>query len=150
MTSSTVRINGLTPLLKKLETLEQMQGAKRGLAEAANLLHSKLATYPPVRTQAQPFKTKKQRAYFFYALKKGLITVPYRRDGNLGKRWTVQGVGTMRVVVGINRKGWAYVQGGKQSKYHEGNWLTVNQAAKDNRAAVLSIIKRRIAEASNG
>lgn len=44
-------------------------------------------TYPPQRNAPQPFKTARQRKYFFWALKTGRIQVPYRRTGRLKKGW---------------------------------------------------------------
>ena len=79
------------------------------------------------RAYGKPFFTAKQRRYFFWALKEGIIDVPYHRTGKLGKGWKVKR---------DPRAGWAtitnavpyapYVQGMVQSRHEKlGGWKRV-------------------------
>lgn len=55
-------------------------------------LHGQLPPYPPppLPGNAAKFWTDKQRRFFFAAVKKGLIKVPYRRTGTLGRQFTTE------------------------------------------------------------
>ena len=81
----TITVN-LEPTIKTLQRIGDKKSRTRALTAAAVVVENQVRTYPPVRKKKQPFKTDKQRRYFFYALKRGLIKVPYRRDGLLQKR----------------------------------------------------------------
>lgn len=45
---------------------------------------------PPLPGQAAKFWTPAQRRFFFAALRKGLLKVPYKRTGTLGKQFTTE------------------------------------------------------------
>ncbi|MCK5642224.1 MAG: hypothetical protein KAJ19_15570 [Gammaproteobacteria bacterium] len=93
----------------------------------------KAHSYPPQLNAPQPFKTERQRRWFFWALSTGKISVPYSRTGVLASSW--------RAV----KSGWGHwllensaaysalvVSQGNQSKYHEGHWWTADEIiAKD-------------------
>lgn len=100
-------------------------------------LHNDLTDYPPPSTGKMRFKTAKQRRYFFWAVRQGLITVPYVRTGKLGQSWTWKITTTssgLRGEDGTNLKYAKWVQRAEsQARIHRGNWLTDMGALNRNR-----------------
>lgn len=79
--------------------------------------------YPPQRNAPQPFKTERQRRWFFWALRSGIISVPYPRTGRLANSWLSRQVGWGHYVVENSAVYAALVVGrDKQARYHEGHW----------------------------
>ena len=71
----------------------------------------------------QPFKTERQRRWFFYALREGLITVPYTRTGLLANSWRTKREGWADWVIENSAIYGALVVGrGKQASYHQNHW----------------------------
>ena len=82
----------LQKLLPKIKALPATlrQELKRGHAEAGAFAQAFLAKYPTQRGGFKAvFKSDRQRRFFFWALKSGAITVPYRRTGTLGRSWNM-------------------------------------------------------------
>lgn len=90
-----------------------------------------LSKSPSPRRQRQPFKSPKQRKYFFAALKDGRIVVPYPRTGNLGNpsNWTRTNTADGATLTSTKRYSDLVLTRGKQAKYHEGNWPTTDDVA---------------------
>jgi len=134
-------------LNRKLRRLASAGALRPAIAEAAAYIKSEAATYPPVRRQSQPFKTERQRRYFFAALRSGEIEVPYRRKGaggGLAGNWTVVFT-TDGAIVGNNKDYGPYVMGTRdQSNYHEGNWKTEQMIATEGEPKVMEIIARHV------
>jgi hypothetical protein len=148
----TTKVNlGKVPLIGGRISL----GAQIGLKAGALYLKGVASEYPPVRRlKVDTTKwTIKQRRWFFAALKKGEIEVPYprgtsRRSERLGARWAVdeskvaQGV----AVVGNNASYAQRVYGRQeQSWYHKGNWLNTTQIARKGGPRVRQIMAVAIA-----
>lgn len=114
---------------RKLSAISDQKIVQAALFVGGQKVKSIMATYPPVSRRKQPFKTEKQRRYVFWALRKGLIVIPYFRGQNprserLGSRWTVRS-GTNRVIVANNASYAGLVQGDEQTHYHkETGWRT--------------------------
>jgi hypothetical protein len=91
----TVEIKGLEELMKKVKTLEDLEGVKAGLRAGALYLKGKVAKYPPRRHGVRmQFTSDRQRRGFFAKLRSGEIEVPYRRGQSpgsqaLGRKWTI-------------------------------------------------------------
>lgn len=144
-----IRVEGLDRLLKKIGKLGP--GVyKPAIAEGATHLRDVIREYPPRRFGEQPFKTLRQRRYFFYALEAGLIQVPYVRglspgSERLGARWTIvfkdQG---KTAVVGNNARYAAIVHSqDEQSHYHTlTGWKTDRRVAQDEAGEVRKIVAR--------
>jgi len=100
-------------------------------------LHNDLTDYPPPSTGPMRFKTAKQRRYFFWAVRQGIITVPYVRSDKLGQSWTWKITTTssgLRGEDGTNLKYAKWVQREEsQARIHRGNWLTDMGALNKNR-----------------
>ena len=90
-----------------------------------------------MRPYPKMLRTEKQRRYFFWALKEGLIQVPYVRTGKLGQSWTWKVTTTasgLRGDVGTNMNYARWVQRqGSQARIHRGNWLTDYGAVQQKR-----------------
>ena len=79
--------------------------------------------YPTQSGKAQPFKTERQRKYFFWALDQGIIVVPYPRTGRLANSWRARKNGWSDwVLENSTAYGALVVSRGKQAVYHQGNW----------------------------
>lgn len=49
---------------------------------------NRITKYPPImRGRSQPFRTEKSRRFFFWAMREGLIQVPYQRTGTYMRAW---------------------------------------------------------------
>lgn len=130
----------LTPeqMARVLNALVDTNTLRAGLLAAGFYLKGRLSEYPPARDNKpkQPFVTDKSRRYFFYALKAGLIDVPYvrgasRRSETFGKRWAVVAVGDS-VLIG-NRASYAPFLVGVnwQSRYmRKLGWRTVHETTR--------------------
>lgn len=88
----------------------------------------RLREYPPASGRPQPFRSDKARRWFFAALRSGAISVPYRRTGELGRRWLHLRSGGDGLV--YNSQSYAeLVQGEKQADYFRGVWQSVDEVA---------------------
>lgn len=130
-----------------------MDAAKAGMTKALLLLHGKIPQYPPPPSAADAERatsqwTDKQRRYFFWALRAGVINVPYRRTGTLGRQVTtdvrtegadvygVIGIATPYApwVVGPDRSE-AITLGGVemfQAPIHQGRWWQFGRIVEAN------------------
>ena len=128
-----IQIEGLEKLTAGLTKLEQLTRVKAEVQNAGRFVQGKLREYPVKVPMPNPLirANDKVRRGFFYHLKHGGISVPYKRTTNLADKWTVQARdGGWTAVVG-NNVGYAQlVQGPKQTFQHRASgWLTVTQAA---------------------
>jgi len=126
----TITTTGLDEALTALEAvnpqhLAQVIGVAVG-EEARNLL----ATAPSASRKKQPFKSPQSRRFFFAALKRGQISVPYRRTGQLIRNWTVNPMANGALV--SNSTPYAALVQSKQQQaaYHSGNWPTDQSVAE--------------------
>jgi hypothetical protein len=89
-------------VLRMLQRLEDGVAFKAALKGMAGFLRGRMSVYPPTdgNRPPQPFVSEKQRRYFFAALRDGSIKTPYRRSGNLSKRWgqTEEDAGLTQVI----------------------------------------------------
>lgn len=100
-----------------LTRAQDLTGVRIGLNQAGYYLATKLAIYAAHRSRPQPFKTDKQRRYFFYALRAGIIDVPYQRTNTLANSWLVSQSG-LTATVGSRTSYAAIVKGVRQAQYH--------------------------------
>lgn len=108
--------------------------------------------YPPVpHGLKQPFKTDRQRRFFFAALRAGRLQVPYQRTGTQGLRWLLrlnpagQGLFSAEVYNDNPYRRWVQGYRREQAKIHAGRWSSqeeIEQAAEQ-------ALPRRLAEASS-
>lgn len=98
-------------------------------AIAKQALIPALQVYPPQSRKPMIFVSERQRKAFFAKLRRGEITVPYRRTYRLREGWRPVGDGKrVENLVPYAR----FVQGDPgQARYHRGNWKTVTQIARE-------------------
>jgi hypothetical protein len=145
-----IKIEGMEALLKQLDEIEQLKPLKSVLKSAGMYLVGKLKIYPAEKQQTrtsvygEPFKTEKQRRYFFYALKKGLITVPYSRGADARSErfkaaWTMTTRNSgMTVVIGNDTTYGPYLMDdNQQSKFMAAKgWKTIGAVEEEEAKAV--------------
>jgi hypothetical protein len=147
-----VQVRGVDEVVRKLNRLASMDGAKRGIAAGAALLKAKMADYPEQTHDRHAFVSDKQRRFFFAALRDGTLGVPYKRTGKLGQGWTVNFEnGGLSAVVGNNVPYGPLVQkAGEQAGFHQNNWLTDQEVANNWGPKVVDGIAEEIRKDING
>ncbi len=150
-----MEVNGVSEVVGHLRNIAGIQVLRPPMEESVNLLLAYMQDYPgpPQRPYPQMLRTEKQRRYFFWALKNGLIQVPYVRRGKLGQSWTTSVTATgngLHGIVGTNLKYAAYVMNSeRQALIHRQNWRTDRQAVEVNRAEIVErfrvAIRRQLA-----
>jgi len=120
-----------------------LSGVLRSPMEASlELLRSYMAdTYPPPFAGKAHFVSERQRRYVMWAIRNGVIKVPYVRTGKLGQSWdyqiTVTGNG-LRGTVGPGISYGIWVQSSeRQAVIHRGRWRTDLDAVNANRGAIV-------------
>lgn len=169
-----VTLTGLDELARKANSLADYSFLKAGVQAAAVQLQGALKTYPAARrltrasvygmntlsavsktgkpyTIRSPFKSVKQHRYFFWALSRGLIQVPYVRGSSprserLQAKWTITtGDNGFSAVVGNNVSYGPLVMGADQTLFMKAiGWQRVEDiAAKEgpaiNKALMASV-----------
>jgi hypothetical protein len=144
-----IEVLGDEEVFRKLDGLDDPAVFFRPMTEATAHVQNKIAQYPPSPAgRKQGFKTDKQRRYFFWALKNGKITLPYKRTGTLGRKWTTSVSADGRTGrVGNNTPYARVVQDSsyeKYSHYHkETGWITIQNVAKNEQRAVTGYFERQ-------
>ena len=106
--------------------------------EAASFIWDFLGDYPQRSTHTtMNFVSEKQRRYVMWAIRNGVIQVPYRRTGTLGRRWRSFEqrphvvMGGIRAVITNNVPYAHWVQDeSRQAQYHRGRWPTVQMVER--------------------
>lgn len=145
-------IEGLQELLKRMRRLKALKPVTAALKLTGAHVMGSLQKYPRRNyVMRQRFKTDKQRRFFFYALRKGLIEVPYRRgqspgSKNLKQQWRLTKENPLRVVVENQTLYGHWVQSAKhQTLFHRASgWPTDAEAARNARPVLQREIKRAI------
>lgn len=140
-----IEIQGLREAQRRLAAFPDLyrKGVRMGMEAATARLQHDLAEYPEqIRGRKAVFKTLKQRRYFFWALRNGIIQVPYRRTVTLGRRWTTkitESGNTITGKVGNNTRYARIVQGpaGEQSREMAARrWQGADKVLAKNRKAI--------------
>lgn len=105
----------------------------------------------------QTWKSVKQRRYFFFALRKGIIQVPYRRglspgSQRLGRSWTAKQVDDTSVAIGTNVSYARMVKDeGQQTRYMKAvGWTTIQQDIERGKREVFDTMNTVIRRALMG
>lgn len=158
MPDPVLQIDGMEALLAKIDRLAQSRAVAGALLAGGAHLKTAMQVYPnasrPTRASiyGKPFQSRRQQRYFFYALKAGLIQVPYRRGSspgsrNLKQQWTVQATNDgMTVEIGNNTPYGPLVQGqGRQSLYMKAvGWQTEKQVLAKEGPVVVAYVRTAI------
>lgn len=118
-----IEVEGIEQVQEKLKRIADPRALSEITSKVAEFLNAEFKKYPSPRSisrkeaYGKSFFSDKQRRYFFWALKEGLIQVPYTRTRNLQKGWQVMKFGTTDHIV-VNETPYAsQVQGsGMQSR----------------------------------
>lgn len=135
------------------KTLARFRGADilgAAFSRIQRPLEDALKTYPTPSRKKQPFKTVRQRRYFFWALRTGKIQVPYRRAEDIKRKWRarIDLRGTEATLNISNSSDHAAgVIGPRQWRYHQGTWtqaaVTVKRFEPFIKTAVREEVGRR-------
>ena len=107
--------------------------------------------YPEPRRISQPFKTDKQRRWFFFALRTGLISVPYVRTGVLASSWRAESSGWAEWSVVNSAAYSALVVGrGTQVRYHKDHWWIAQDVIEENTPELTKNLSDEILELADG
>jgi hypothetical protein len=126
-----IQVEGIDRVVSKFGRLATFTNLRPAMSDSLNKVWNEVAKYPPPpASSAFPgFKSEKQRRFFFAALRDGLIQVPYRRTGTLGRSWTTRidvTVNSIEGRIGTNIIYAPWVQDkGQQAMIHQGRWQTV-------------------------
>lgn len=88
-----------------------------------------MAKAPAASGRKQAFKSAKSRRYFFMALRRGEIVVPYRRSGKIGQTDKITTGDGIDVVAPAGHSDLVRTQG-KQAAYFAGTWPTDQMIAE--------------------
>ena len=151
----TVKIKGLDAIIKKLDSLGKPGVLRTPMKKSLFHVQRRIAKTPTGNQhRPQPFKTDKSRRWFFWALKKGLIEVPYRRGQSPGSEklttsWLSQAAmkisaNGQRGELGNDASYGPLVQDVKrQTAYHrKTGWVTTQGVLKESTPAIVGYFKR--------
>lgn len=141
-----IDITGIDEIKTKLAKMPAAV-ADAGVEEANDYLRGVLQKYPPskyvTRKAAYGFSffTARQRRWFFWALKNGVIEVPYRRTNRLSNAWELLGRGRNQIIVN-EAPGAQFVQGhwrGQQSRHeNKVGWKGINVVIEERMKQILN------------
>jgi hypothetical protein len=131
--SVTVRANLVK---KKFEDLAKEipdvgAGRLRGRLVSARV---KLMRYPPLFQGRYPWVSERQRRYVLWAIRNGIIEVPYKRTRRYAQGWKIAKVqGGYRLSNSVPYSKWVGggARGEPQARIHQGRWLTFRGAVED-------------------
>lgn len=150
-----VTIDGLTEIIRKLNSLDDPKVFKRPMTEATAHLHNKIAKAPQKAPGAfSAMATPGQRRAYWALVSSGEIThldgSGYRRSGS-AKNWTTKVSSDGRTgEVGINSAGAVYVWGGPprpmQQRFHAASgWPRVDEVVKEEADTVVGFFEKEYA-----
>ena len=148
------KIIGDVELRRKLAQLKDLKSIVPALTAAADHVKGKIAQYPPDANahRPQPFKTAKSRAFFFWALSKGMIEVPYRRgqspgSQDHGQKWSVySNKSGLKQIIGNNTSYGPLLQDpNQQTDYHKKTgWKDTDTVVDEEEETVLKMLKQAV------
>lgn len=123
-----IDITGLREALQKV-SISWPEVIRRAGQKAGEAVLKIAKVYPGASRKAQPFRSNKQRRFFFAALRSGQISVPYRRTNGLANAWRVETNATGADVVNAHPHSvWTIAP---QVAYHKGTWRSEAQIAAE-------------------
>lgn len=150
MSDVAVEILGLRELMQEVNELIAFKVVRDTMEVAVERVRTQIAVYPspPSSGYHMVFKSDKQRRFFFAALRDGRITVPYRRTGTLGRRWTTSvsnsGLDIRGEVGNVTNYG-PFVQSAEsQAPIHQGRWRTAERVVEEMEPQIQDLFESRI------
>ena len=143
-------IKGMNKLIKKLDTIEKMRGAKRGLKAGALHVKGKIDEYPPstsANTPGNPTGRWYERGWGSrYKRLDGVVT-GRKTSETLGRKWTTaERAGGFQQIIGNNASYAPFVHDAEeQAKFHgDRGWKTDEQVLDEEGDEVLEFIQREV------
>ena len=163
MSDVTFRVVGLSEFRVWLAELANPAILRNAVRAAAMTLERRFKAYPPVRrltrkaVYGRTFESDKQRRFFFWALRAGVIEVPYYRgqnvrSENLQQSWTTESLSDTAAAVGT-QVSYAPMQmdATRQTRYAKAvGWRTVQSHMADGAAEVGQVLEAGISKALKG
>lgn len=149
MSDVSVEILGLRELMQEVSELIAFKVVRDTMEVAVERVRTQIAVYPsPPSGYHMVFKSDKQRRFFFAALRDGRITVPYRRTGTLGRRWTTSvsnsGMDIRGEVGNVTNYG-PFVQSAEsQAPIHQGRWRTAERVVQEMEPQIQDLFEARL------
>lgn len=148
-----IEIKGLKEIREIFTSIKKLRYVRAALKTAASHIKYALQKYPTHSPRKMKFVSERQRKYFFWAVNKGQITLPYRRGSsptsrNLKQMWTVDiEKDGMTAIIGNNTPYGPLVQGeGTQTRYHMyTGWKTTAQVENEERETVMNYLGAALA-----
>ena len=152
--SESLRVEGIHELISQIKTLAELKPVQGAIKTVALHLKGKLAQYPEQKhltryeVYGQSFRAT-QRRYFFWALRKGKIEIPYRRGESpgsqtFGRRWTIatSNYGFTAEVGNNAQYGPLLMDEGQQTRYAaKVGWRTVQDVADEEMPTMIRYIQ---------
>jgi hypothetical protein len=153
--STTIRINGMDELMKKINSLEQMDGVKHAMRAAALHVKGKIAEYPPESdaNRAGRIPSWYERGWGTKWNLAGGGTGGVKTSETLGRRWTIgQRNNGLTQIIGNNVSYGPAVQDPAQQSatMKRIGWKTTKQVADEEAATVVKFIQDEIDKILNG
>ena len=131
-------VEGLEEVKEKLRRLSSQEPQREMTKDVATYLRAEMQKVPSPtyvsRKQAygRSFQSDKQRRWFFAALARGEITIPYRRTGRLRGGWEIMPMGTVNhlVVNEIPYAKWVQDKDTQSNMMKLRNWKTFQTVIK--------------------
>lgn len=131
----TITITGIDEVLDALKAIDPKTLATPIGVAVAEEARNLISVYPSASRKSQPFKSSASRRFFFAALKRGEIEVPYRRGGKgsqgLGRKWVVGPLSDGAELTNAASYAGLVQSKQEQAKYHSGNWRTDADVAEE-------------------
>jgi len=107
--------------------------------------------YPAQKKGPQPFKTDRQRRFFFWALRTGVIEVPYKRTGVLASSWRATKQGDAFWSLENSAAYAALVVGrGEQSFYHLNQWWVAEDIVEEDMPELTKDLTKDLLDLAKG
>jgi len=140
-----IDVSGLAELQAKLAKLPP-EARDAITDDVSKFMLNVLQTYPPQKSvtrasvYGQTFQSDKQRRYFFWALSKGIIQVPYRRTQELRNAWKIVGSGYTAIIANEMPYAGLMMGDGEQGRMARATgWKTLNQIITERTAKMIQI-----------
>jgi hypothetical protein len=144
---SEIRVD-ISEVLEKLDMRVMKDVVADALGGAADIIRADIKTYPGRQSSGpQQWKSDRQRRWFFAALRRGEIQVPYRRQGTLGRSWTREiDRSKPAAIIGTHVKYAPYVQdANRQAPMHARNaWTTAQDVVQKKSRAVVRFLEQAL------
>ena len=153
--STTIRINGMDELMKKINSLEQMDGVKHAMRAAALHVKGKIAEYPPESdaNRAGRIPSWYERGWGTKWNLAGGGTGGIKTSETLSKKWTIGSRnGGLTQIIGNNVSYGPAVQDPnyQSATMKKIGWKTTKQVAEEEASTVVRFIQDEIDKILNG